>query len=87
LTPRLEYLFEGHSFYNDTNDPLYSHGWINLLNAKLTFASLDRHWSASLYGENLGDKLYVPYSVAVLGSPIGSPNRPRTFGMDIRYDW
>jgi iron complex outermembrane receptor protein len=86
MTPRVEYTFEGHSFYEDMNSPAYGHGWIDLWNAWLTFKSPDRRWSASLYGINLGDKIYVPYSVAVLGQPLGFGSQPRTFGIDLRYE-
>ena len=86
LTPRAEYTFEGHSFYEDMNSPAYGHRWIDLWNAWLTFKSPDVRWSASLYVINLGDKLYVPHSVPVLAEPIGSANQPRTFGLDLRYE-
>lgn len=86
ITPRVEYTFEGHSFYEDMNSPAYGHGWIDLWNAWLTFKSPDRRWSASLYGLNLGNEIYVPYSVAVLGQPIGFGSQPRTFGIDLRYE-
>ena len=87
FTPRAEYSFEGRSFYDDTNGPVNSHGWVNLYNARLTFDSADRHWTAALYGLNLADRVYNAYSADVLGSPIGFANQPRTFGLQAAYNW
>jgi iron complex outermembrane receptor protein len=87
LTPRLEYSFEGRSFYDDTNSAVYSHGWLNLYNLRLTLRPNGGPWSATLYAQNLTNKIYIDYSVAILGNPIGSPNEPRTIGLAVRYDW
>ena len=87
VIPSAEYTFEGRTYYDDTNNALYGHGWVNIYNAHLIYEPPHRNWSVELYAQNLTNRLYVAYSVAVLGNPLGLPSQPRTFGVSTRYVW
>ncbi|MGI9288990.1 MAG: TonB-dependent receptor [Pseudomonadales bacterium] len=62
----------------------------DLVNANLMWVSPDENWTITLWGKNLGDTEYFPGGVATAES-IGTFNRtkapPRTYGMDIKFDF
>lgn len=87
LTPRVEYAFESRSFYLDTNDFVYSHGWTNIVNFRLSYEPPREAWSFTFYARNLSDQRYVANAVPILGQPLGVGNQPRTFGIELRVDW
>ncbi len=62
---------------------------VNLLNARFTIAG--ENWNATLWGRNLTDEFYYEDFNAqpFTGLPwnIGFPNRPRTYGLDLRYNF
>lgn len=58
-----------------------------LLNAVATLTLDSEHLSFSVYGKNLGDKLYVTRTVdyGSIGEIVGIPGDPRTFGVSAKY--
>jgi iron complex outermembrane receptor protein len=56
--------------------------------ARITFRSLDGHWRAALYGQNLTDEQYLyklgGFSTAT-GSPSAARSTPRLYGMELNY--
>ena len=69
------------------NAPTPADGY-TVVNGRLTFAG--DNWSASLWGKNLAEKKYfVLYYdlIDVLGSRVGFPGPPRTYGVEFTYNF
>jgi iron complex outermembrane receptor protein len=103
LTPRLDMFYQGrrtngNSQYpqvpGDNDVPAYT-----LFNARITYTSNDRKWSASISAENLFDKFYWDQLTAktdntpgpTFGNTLytrnGVPGRPREFAFTIRRNF
>lgn len=61
----------------------------NYTNARLSWASPDRTWGATLYVNNLTDEQYVRsiggQGVSVLGTPVGTITPPRMYGLEVSW--
>ncbi|WP_337840641.1 TonB-dependent receptor [Rheinheimera sp.] len=61
------------------------------LNARLSWSSKDDQWELALYGKNLLDHDTTGgiggWAADVLGTPITSLNPPRTYGVELRYQF
>ena len=63
-------------------------GGYTVVNGRLTFAG--DNWSASLWGNNLAEKEYFHLYfdlMEVLGSRVGFPGPPRTYGVEFTYNF
>ena len=71
-----------------STDPIYGfQGAHTLVDARLTWQSADRGWSASLFGTNLTDEVYFHGKlslVTVLGREQGNVARPREWGLSLK---
>ena len=80
----LEYASEQLTY---ANAPTPAAGY-TVVNGRLTFAG--DNWSASLWGNNLAEKEYfVLYFdlLEALGSRVGFPGPPRTYGVEFTYNF
>ena len=63
-------------------------GFINLVNANISWAPHDEHWSVGLYGRNLADRHYFGQKLYLSGTfAIASLGAPREYGIDVKYNW
>ena len=54
-----------------------------LLDGRISFAPPDKPWSVSVWGRNLGDKVYRTNIIDILGDAVSSFGAPRTFGVEV----
>lgn len=93
ITPRLQY-----NYTSDVYMGLDAGAWrvkdevtlpsYGLLNARVTYMSPDARWSASLYADNLTNKLYYQGTVGTgdtLGEFTTQPSPPRMYGLEFGY--
>lgn len=69
---------------------IYQQGAYNIVNARLTFTTLDEQWQFSLFGNNLTDKAYVTTyanSGLLWGFAGVQRNDPRMFGASVSYNF
>lgn len=84
---RLDYERRGDRYWHPDNvdvmDP------VDLINARVGISS--ERWSAVLWGRNLGDEFFyedfTAQTFSGLPSNIGFATRPRTYGVELRYDF
>jgi iron complex outermembrane recepter protein len=78
---RLSYKQQGSMYWaQDNNNVEKAYG---LLDGRITLAPKGARWEVSLWGKNLGDKLYRTNIIAILGDEVGSYGAPRTYGLDV----
>jgi iron complex outermembrane receptor protein len=53
-----------------------------LLDGRITFSPPDRPWTVSVWGKNIGDKVYRTNIIDILGDAVSSFGAPRTFGAE-----
>ncbi|MGB3408143.1 MAG: TonB-dependent receptor [Jannaschia sp.] len=63
-----------------------------LFDARVTLSDTVGGWALSAFGKNLGDEVYITRLVDNLGNPFVaqqniSLNAPRTYGVELRYDF
>lgn len=88
LSYRLEYAWQTEQFFTAFNEKVSSQGTYGLINARVSFTSVDEQWEAQLYGENLGDKAYSTSSREFAEASVGVTkdiNPPRTYGVKVVY--
>ena len=85
LTLRGEYHYQSEMFFNIFQDPVVRQDGYGLLNARLSFESLDGRWHGALFAKNLLDELYA--QTMIRQDPIIGNLRfwgaPRTYGMEV----
>jgi iron complex outermembrane receptor protein len=62
----------------------------SLLDVSVRYRSTDERWQVMLYGKNLTDKHYRQHGFDLSASPgvqLGYYGAPRTFGIDIKYEF
>lgn len=95
LDVRLEYIFYEN---NDEDDPLVVHPDIpgygedrKLFNARIAWTNNDGQWTVGLWGKNLLDNEVTTnvsnISTASFGTPFVSIDPPRTYGVEVRYNF
>jgi iron complex outermembrane receptor protein len=86
LSFRASTMYTGSQFFNDANT--VSESGYTLVDASINYTSTDRHWTAALFGKNLGNEKYSYW-----GSTLGAlgANRfvgaPHTFGLRVGYEY
>jgi iron complex outermembrane receptor protein len=87
LTPRADYMYRSKVFFGAANLPEAAQPGYGLVNARITWQSSDKLWSAVLAGTNLTDKFYYVYlgeTLNSIGIVNGQPARPREFQFTVR---
>ena len=62
---------------NYTWEPSYG-----LLDARISLAPVQKPWTVSVWGKNLGNTLYRTSIIAIFGDEISSYGAPRTYGVE-----
>jgi outer membrane receptor protein involved in Fe transport len=57
-----------------------------VLNAFVSLSSPDGKWNTRLYGKNLTEEEYYTIGLALV-SGIRVPSEPRTWGLEVRYNF
>jgi len=91
LTPRIDWFFMGKQSFGATNrapTPAEINPSISTFNARLTYETPNRDWTASLAVTNLTDKFYWVGLVGSLpeagGGQSGMPSRPREWSLTLK---
>jgi iron complex outermembrane receptor protein len=84
---RCDYSYRSEQFKEFTNDPTLKQPAYGILNASLNYLSPDAHWSASLGGTNLTDKIYIVSGVTNngIGYSQAVVSRPREWFLRLKY--
>jgi iron complex outermembrane receptor protein len=93
LTFRVEFQGQAKTYVNvDSRDPFRSEPGYNLVNARVTLAGKNGGWRTSLWGMNLTDEVYRIsafdlYNNGLVGQYFSILGAPKTYGIDLRYDF
>ena len=90
LTLRGDTTYQSAVYYTDlTYAAVPGQGAYSLYNARLTWDSPNKEWSAALFGTNLADKFYWngKLTLQVLGFEEGNPGTPRMWGVTLRRNF
>jgi iron complex outermembrane recepter protein len=89
LFTRLDYDYRSAQFKEFTNNAALRQGAYGILNARLTYQTGDSHWSASLGGTNLTDKIYIVSGVnnSGIGYTQATVSRPREWFAELKYSY
>jgi iron complex outermembrane receptor protein len=86
LTPRIDVSFQDDVFSNATNGPMNLIESYTLVNARLTWRSMNDDWRLALEATNLTDEYYY-VTLFDLWGPVGyvhgQPGRPREYALSI----
>jgi iron complex outermembrane recepter protein len=81
--------YRGRVYFDNSNTALSSQEGYSLYNLKATYTFPNERLSLTLWGENLGNKVYAVRTLNLLGTPFdfGSTlfGDPRTWGLTLRY--
>lgn len=88
LSARINYQYQTSVWPETTLSPLIKQGSYGLVNAGLIW-QVDKPWSISLQGSNLGNKFYrtTGYNIAALGIVTGFYGPPRMVTLSAKYDF
>lgn len=82
---RANYSYTGKFEFDNENNPRTHQDAVGLFNASVGFGDQDGNWELSLWGKNLGDKLYETGKSDVIGSVLVSYGAPKTYGLTLRW--
>ncbi len=90
LTLRGDYVYKSKVYHDATNSEVIAQDGFGLVNARLSFITLDGRWELAVFGTNLTDKKYTLTGVDALG-PTGLGfaealfGRPREWGASASF--
>jgi iron complex outermembrane receptor protein len=86
---RLEHNFIDTFFLDQDLDPKLENDAVNLINLRLSLATMQDSWEVSLWGRNLLDEQYYSFGIdiPVLGGYAGVVAPQRTYGLTLRYNF
>jgi iron complex outermembrane receptor protein len=91
VTARAEYHWQSKIYFTVFNIDAASQESYGLLRASLGFTSADDRWSVRLFGDNLTGETYFTNQIltgTVYGAEfVGPLGAPRTYGIDLRYNF
>jgi iron complex outermembrane recepter protein len=91
LTPRVDASNQSDTFATALNSPTAHIDGYTLVNARLTWRSMEEVWQVSLEGQNITDKLYfnTKYDLIPAGGGIatGQPGMPRTWMLTLKRNF
>jgi iron complex outermembrane receptor protein len=84
---QLDGKYQSKQFFSVDNDPLLTQGGYTLLNARISYATLEDRLVISAWGRNIGNKNYLTsaYDLSAYGFDQYLVGDPRTFGVTVRY--
>jgi outer membrane receptor protein involved in Fe transport len=81
--------FRSHQFFESDNNPLVAQNSYWLLDARLAYATADRHWELAALAKNLTGTKYLNYSNDLTASGLGFLEEivgpPRYVGGEVTY--
>ncbi|MGX4676212.1 TonB-dependent receptor domain-containing protein [SAR92 clade bacterium H246] len=83
----INYYFSEEKFFNENNGPLQRQKSYSLLNTRIGYESADGHWLASLYGKNMTDEVIREFSFDDGFFHLETLAPPRTYGIEIAYNF
>ncbi|MFV1998479.1 MAG: TonB-dependent receptor, partial [Acidiferrobacterales bacterium] len=90
LTLRADYVYKSKIYHDATNSEVIAQDGFGLVNARLSFVTLDSRWEFAVFGTNLTDERYTLSGVDALG-PTGLGfaeaqfGRPREWGASASF--
>lgn len=91
LTLRFDYRYTDDVFFTPFNRALESQDAYSNVGARIAYVSQQGNWGLSLWGKNLGNK---EVKVGISSVPpwlganqIGGVNKPRSYGLDLTYQF
>lgn len=87
VSAKLNYRFQGLSFYDPDNNDLTTIPQYRIWDARLAWTSLDEHWELAGWGKNVGDEEYRTHIFSQRGGEIAfAPyGAPATYGVSMTY--
>ncbi|MDH4073777.1 MAG: TonB-dependent receptor, partial [Gammaproteobacteria bacterium] len=85
ISLRLNYARQGEMSWHP--EGVYIEKPYGLLDARVSLAPVDSSWSVSLWGKNITDEVYRNHVIPFLGDAVSFFAPPRTYGLDIRYEF
>jgi iron complex outermembrane receptor protein len=77
--------FQGKSYWDAEN--VFEEKPYTLVDARIAWRSPDKHYGVSVWGENLANALYSITEVVGSFGTSQSLAKPRTYGVELTYDW
>ena len=76
-------------FHDVRNNPLITAEDVWLVGGRLSYTTVDVKVELGLWSQNLADVQYrvQSFDFVAFGSVTHVPNKPRSFGIDITYNW
>jgi len=89
LAFRLDYRFTDDIFNDAQNSPFLFQDSFDLWNASIRYVSADEKWSVKAFVDNISDERYIESgdSNFGLGFHEGNFNRPREYGVTVKYNF
>ncbi len=89
LSYRLNYYWQDKTFYTPSNNRFKAQNDYTLINASISYLTLDEQLTFTLYGQNLTNKAYfnTTYDYDVQNGILGKIMPPRTYGVKIQYQF
>lgn len=87
---QLDGTYKGSFFAEIDNGPTSEIGDYALLNGRFSLYSDSGNWVVALWGQNLTDETYLQYVndlTFINGSVLSSASYPRTYGIELSYNW
>ncbi|MBA4800464.1 MAG: TonB-dependent receptor [Euryhalocaulis sp.] len=85
LTARVTYAHQGELFWSPEN--IQKEEAYGLLNANLTLSPPDQPWGVSVWGRNLTDEFHRVNVIPFLGDEMSRLGAPRTYGVELSYQF
>ena len=84
---QLDGKYQSKQFFSVDNDPLLAQGGYTILNARISYSTLEDRLIISAWGRNIGNRNYLAsaYDLSAYGFDQYVVGDPRTFGVTVRY--
>ena len=84
---QLDGKYQSKQFFSVDNDPLLAQGGYAILNARISYSTLEDRLIISAWGRNIGNRNYLAsaYDLSAYGFDQYVVGDPRTFGVTVRY--
>jgi iron complex outermembrane receptor protein len=89
LSARYDYSYQSKLYFTEFNTPYAASGSYSLSDARVSYETGDGHWEFAVFGKNLFNKAVLTNVTvsAVNGGTIESYGNPRTYGVQIKYNF
>ena len=88
---RTEYQYQSRIYFTEVEEKLMSQEGYDNFNLRFSWESADEHWQAALWERNVTDEDSISasndYRPLAQGTVVRTYNPPRTFGIDLSYNY